>query len=198
MFDSIIPIGETCNTTFLLQNAKLKKMTTLFEYFRSPSLKDITDVLIKIANHTDHDLLHEKESQLFMGDHIYSSHYSLNTYREIYDRRRNRLIETIMNSKKILFCRFETISVDHTQEDIDLFISTIHSIHKELEIKILFITPGFGLEHPNIFKVFYDKVSSDPYCTSSEINDLFVNTLQELGYDLSDTTEEIFHDKSDF
>jgi hypothetical protein len=31
----IIPIGDTCNITFLLQNTKIKKQTTLFEWFVS-------------------------------------------------------------------------------------------------------------------------------------------------------------------
>jgi hypothetical protein len=50
MFDCIIPIGETCNITFLLQNAKIKKQTTLFEWFVSPNLNNITNILIKIVN----------------------------------------------------------------------------------------------------------------------------------------------------
>ena len=32
---------------------KLKKQTTLFEWFVYPNLKDVTDVLIKIRDNTD-------------------------------------------------------------------------------------------------------------------------------------------------
>jgi hypothetical protein len=55
MFDCIIPIGQTCNITFLMQHKKLKKETSLFEWFISPTLRDITHVLIKIGNNEDMD-----------------------------------------------------------------------------------------------------------------------------------------------
>jgi len=32
-FDEIIPLGKTCNITFLLQNCNVKQYTTLFEWF---------------------------------------------------------------------------------------------------------------------------------------------------------------------
>ena len=41
----IIPLGEHCNITFLNQSLGLKKATSLFEYFESGSLQDITNII---------------------------------------------------------------------------------------------------------------------------------------------------------
>ena len=200
MFDAILPIGQTCNITFLLQNAKIKKQTTLFEWFISPNLKDITNVLIQIANKQDNDILQqqqEKNSHIFMGDNIHSSHYNLEKFKLVYQRRRDRMLDIILSSKKILFCRFESTSIEYSKEDIDNFINSLRLINKNLsEIKLLLITPGLELEHPCLIKVIYDKHSTDPYCKSDEINKLFVHSLQKIGYDMNDTVNIRFNDNS--
>ena len=198
MFDAILPIGQTCNISFLLQNAKIKKHTTLFEWFVSPNLRDIIDILFKITNNQDDDILQTKNIHIFIGDNIYSSHYKLENFKLVYQRRRNRMIN-ILSSKKILFCRFESTSIEYNKEDIDNFINSLRIINKNLsEIKLLLITPGIELEHPALIKVLYNKHGSDPYCKSNEINDLFVNTLQKIGYDINDKVDVCFNDNTDF
>lgn len=190
MFDCILPIGQTCNISFLLQNAKIKKQTTLFEWFISPTLRDIIKVLIKIGNDMDDDIIKEGKDHVFLGDTIYSGHYKYEEFKLIYKRRRNRLLDTILSSKKILFCRFEANSVIYTQEDIENFISSILMINSNLDdVKLMIITPGLELEHPSLIKVLYDKHMSDPYCESKEINDLFVTSLKNIGYDVKDIIE---------
>jgi len=198
MFNCVVPIGDSCNITFLLQNAKIKKQTTLFEWFLSPNLRDITDVLIKIGNNTDSDIIKQVGTHVFIGDKIYSGHYKYEEFNNIYQRRRDRLVNTIKENKKILFCRFELGPIIYSKEDIDNFINSISIINSDLEdIKLLIISPEMELEHPSLIKLVYDKHSSDPYCKSKEINDLFVNTLQKIGYDLEDTLDVCFTDISD-
>jgi hypothetical protein len=199
MFDSILPIGQTCNITFLLQNTKIKKQTTLFEWFVSPNLTDITDILTKIVNNKDDNILHEKNSNIFMGDNIYSSHYKLEIFKPIYQRRRDRLLDIILSSKKIIFCRFDCKIIEYSKEDIDNFINIVRKINKNLlEIKLLLITPGIKLEHPCLVKVLYNKHNSNPFCKSPEINNLFINSLQKIGYNIKDTVNICFDDKSNF
>lgn len=113
MFDCIIPIGQTCNITFLLQNAKLKKQTTLFEWFVSPSLNDITNILVKIAKNFDEDIITAKDNQVFIDNALNSIHYNYENFTEIYKRRKDRLINTIKSSKNALFCRFEPDVIDY-------------------------------------------------------------------------------------
>lgn len=202
MFDCAIPIGGACNITFLLQNAKIKKQTTLFEWFVSPNLRDITSVLIKIGDNTDNNIVTTNNTHIFIGDKIFSVHYSYANFKTIYERRRTRLLNDIKSSKKILFCRFEGFeggdTIVYNKEDIDDFINSILTINTNLEdIKILLISPNkTGLDHPSLINVMYDKHASDPYCKSQEINELFVNTLRKIGYNLNDTTDMCFTDMS--
>ena len=198
MFDCIIPIGSTCNISFLLQNANIKKQTTLFEWFVSPNLRDITNVLITIANNQDEDIIQSKGSHIYIGENIYSSHYNLDNFKRIYQRRRNRLLDIILSSKKILLCRFEYESIEYSKEDIDSFFQSLLSINKNLvDIKLMLITPGLKLEHTDLIKILYNKHKSDPYCESKEINDLFVNSLEKIGVDVKDTNDTKFTDISD-
>jgi hypothetical protein len=197
-FDTLIPIGQTCNITHLMENAMIKKQTTLFEYFVSPTLKNINDVLIKIIDNKDTDIIEARNTHVYIGDSIFSGHYNYHEYKSIYERRRNRLVNSIQSSKKILFCRFEAEPKGLSKDDIDLFIKLISTINPNLhEIKLLLFGPNIQSEHPSLIKVFYDKHKSDLKCEGKEINDLFVNTLRKLGYDCK-KNDISFTDKSDF
>ena len=199
MYDTVIPIGNACNISWLMENAKFKKQTTLFEWFVSPNLKDITDVLIKIVNNQDDNILKQTGIHVRIGSNIYSSHYKLKDFKLIYKRRRDRLLESIILSKRIVFCRFESKSIEYSKEDIDNFINAVLMINKNLlEIKLLLITPCLELEHPAVTKVFFDNFGTDQFCRTKEVNDLFVNTLIKIGYNINDTTDVCFNDKSDF
>jgi len=197
MFDSIIPVGQTCNITFLLQNTKIKTHTTLFEWFISPTLRAITDILYKIASSTDTDIITQRGKDIYMGNAIFSEHYKFDEFKIIYERRRNRLIDTIKSSKKIIFCRFEPYINYYTKEDIDDFFSAIAAINPGLEdSKLLFITPGITVEHPSLVQIKYDKHPSDPGCHSQEIKDLFLAGLQAIGYNILNTNDNSFTDMS--
>ncbi len=85
MIDFIIPIGQTCNISFLMQNLKIKKCTTLFEWFVSNSLKNITDVLYKIENNTDNDIVKQLNNRIcLINDNISSNHYTYEEFIYIY------------------------------------------------------------------------------------------------------------------
>lgn len=199
-FDCIIPLGQSCNITVLLQNAKIKKYTTLFEWFCSPNLKDITSALIKIGNNTDNNIIKQYgPDNICIDNEIYSSHYTYEQFKPIYIRRKTRLINTIKQSSKLLFCRFEGTDNVYTKEDIDNFIKSILIINPTpQDIKLLLITPNQSeLEHPSLIKIFYNKQNSDLYCRGKEINDFFVNTLKEIGFNLNNTSDICFTDNSD-
>jgi len=198
---TIIPIGQTCNITFLLQNAKLKKQTSLFEWFVSNRLNHITDILNKIVTKTDNTIITATHRYIYIGnENIYSEHYKLDEFKDIYIRRRDRLLETIQESTSILFIRFEgsIIINNYTHKEIDEFISIIRKINPSLEkITLLLITNNpIKLEHPSVVEVFYNKHSSDPMCTGAEINTIFINALRSVGYDTTNTITTIFTDKS--
>lgn len=199
MFDCIIPIGQTCNISLLLQNVNLKKSTTLFEWFVSPCLADITEILIKIGNNTDNDILQCKGPNIYIGENVFSGHYTIDEFKQIYERRRNRLVDMIKTSKKILFTRFEAHPVNYSNQDLDNFKNSILTINNNVEeIKLLVIAPFMELENPFLIKIVYDKHESDPFCKSDEINELFIGNLKKLGYNFSDLSNEKITDNIQF
>jgi hypothetical protein len=198
-FDTIIPIGQSCNITFLLQNSKIKKETTLFEWFVSNRLNNITDVLIKILNNNDNDIIKKNNNHIYINnENIFSGHYNLENFKEIYERRKNRLIESIKNNNKILFVRFEGSHNVYNHKDIDDFIDIIKIINPNYnKMKLLLITPNqIKLEHPFLITEFYNKHSEDPYCEGDEINNLFINILKKLEYNLNNRYDNSFNDMS--
>jgi hypothetical protein len=199
MFDCIIPLGEACNITFLLHNAKIKKETSLFEWFVSPNLNDITTVLNKIANNIDTDIIKYENNHVYIGDNIKSMHYNNVNFKTIYERRRNRFLDTIISSKKILFYRFEGANNTYMKEDIDSFINLILSINRNLEdIKLVLITTTLQeIQHPSLINMVYTKHACDPYCKGEEINNFFIDSLKAVGYDIETTHNLSFTDMSD-
>ena len=202
-FDCIIPLGETCNVTFLIQNCKLKKETSLFEWFVSENLNSITKVLNKIIDKTDTEIIvHRSVRHIAINDNtIWTGHYKKEEFVPIYLRRRDRLLETIQNNNNILFVRMEGSSIKYTNENIEAFASAIRRINPSCNgSKLLLISPHVSsLDHPFVIKEVYDGriQSSDPYCTGQRINTLFTSLLKKVGYNLEDTSDTTFTDISD-
>jgi len=186
-----------------MHNSKLKKETSLFEWFVSETLNSITTVLNKIIDKTDTDIIvHRTPTHIAINDRsIWSGHYKKEDFVPIYLRRRDRLLETIQNNDNILFIRMEGNGIQYTNEDIESFASAIRRINPtSTGSKLLLISPTqISLDHPFVIKEFYDRriQSSDPYCTGVTINTLFTDILNKVGYNLEDTLDTTFTDRSE-
>lgn len=189
-FEKIIPLGQTCNITYLLQHSKIKKETSLFEWFVSNNLNHITTIINKIGQDELVNVSQKGEHVCIDDYNIFSGHYKIDEYMPIYLRRRDRFIETIKQNNKILFIRVEINSSNiYKTEDIDRFVESIKRINKNCdEMKLLLIRPdNNGVEHPFVINK----------CCIGEIPiDIFVNILQEIGYDTMETKDIEFNDKS--
>ena len=186
-YDYIIPLGQSCNLTFLLQNAGLKKETTLFDWFVTPLLFKITQVFHKLG----HNLcipLRQNGGDVYIGDHgICSSHFSLPEYDAIYERRKERMLNSIRSGKRLLFIRFERQrETELTEETIDDFEESIKHINPEAEVTLLLFRPTeLDFTHPCLITKFchYDIIHLDPYCKGELINKIFVDGLRDVGVD---------------
>jgi len=198
-FDCAIPLGQTCNVSFLLQNCKLKKKTTAFEWFVSQSLNDITNALLQMAKGTDGDILKNcgGETQIINAN-ISSCHYS--NFNDIYIRRRDRLLECIKNNSKVLFIRFEHTNHIYSYEDIDNFMNAIKAINPNCDdMKLLLIKETeMHLDHPFLINELWDPHSAplDHYCSSSQNIEFFLRVLEKHGYNVHDKTDVDFNDMS--
>jgi len=200
-FDYIIPLGQTCNITFLLQNCKIKKETTLFEWFVTNNLKKISNVLYKIGKGEDINIK-QKGQHIYMEDSdIFTGHYSMDEFIPIFKRRSERLKHCIQTNTRILFVRFDRDKIKYTKEDIDTFIDSIKTINPNIEnMRLLLITPNKeDIIHPYLInKSFisnYETIYSDPYYTGELVNTFFEKLLKDIGYNMSQN-EMVFHDKS--
>jgi len=208
-FDVIVPLGESCNITFLLKSSNIKQATGLFEYFVTKNLYAIFNIIDNIANNIDNIdtsiVIDSKEDDnIFLCDkQIWGNHYKYDNYLEIFKRRAIRLYNIIKHNKKLLFLRFvrgehlyydkkESIDNTHnyTKEDIDKFISILQKINPDTsEMKLLVIhhKPNINyIEHPFIIYKYYEDavVNDDDMKNGNSIVSLFMNWLKEVGYNI--------------
>jgi hypothetical protein len=200
-FDCIIPLGETCNITFLIQNCNIKKETTLFEWFVTNSLNNITNIINKLSCNYDINIIQNGGQINIEDDNIFSGHYSTDEFISIYKRRANRLLECIKKNKKILFIRFETNNTSkYTEHDIESFFDSIKSINKDSsDMRLLLISPQhLNIQHPFLINKYcdYNIIHSDPYCSSDILNKIFVDILKSIGYNNFNSSNIKFDDKS--
>jgi hypothetical protein len=201
MFDCIIPFGQTCNISFLLQNCKLKKETGLFEWFITDSLKNITGVIKKLSAKESIRNFHTGSHLCIEYDDIYTVHYKLDEWDAIFKRRSERLLNTIKHNNNILFIRFEINNKNqYTYEDIEDFKNTIQTINPNTHnMKLLIISSDqtdFG--HPFLIKKYCERnlIYDDAMCIGEPLNTFFINTLKEVGYTTEQLSDITFNDKS--
>jgi len=199
----IMPLGGCCAITFLLQNLKLKKETSLFEWFKSTSLKSITEVVRKLEIGEEINIFQKEHQVAILDRTIYSGHYNLVEYKDIFKRRSTRFIEQLKNNNEILFIRFQRgIEYDKCNiNDINNFLKIIKEINPKISCKFLLIEDIDDINNfipligDSIINKPIDKKISDTYVTSIEINSLFKKILLEIGVDFTDTYNMVLTDK---
>jgi hypothetical protein len=201
MFDYIIPFGQTCNISVLLQNCKLKKETSLFEWFITDSFKNISNVIKKLNAKESIRNFHTGTHLCIEYNDIYTGHYTLDEWDAIFKRRSERLLNTIKHNNNILFIRFEINNKNqYTYEDIEDFKNTIQTINpNNSNMKLLIISSDqTDIEHPFLIKKYCDRnvIYDDSMCIKETINTFFINTLKEVGCQTDQLTDIIFNDKS--
>lgn len=86
----IIPLGQDCAITFLLQNSKLKKETSLIEWFVSFSLRSIIEMIRKLINGEDIHIFQNGHQVAISDTSISSGHYHVSAYKNMAERRSKR------------------------------------------------------------------------------------------------------------
>lgn len=198
-FDSFIPLGETCNISFLTNNCKIKEATSVFEWFVTTSLKTITAIILKIAKGLDINIYQQADKIYIEDETVSSSHYTLDEFIPIFKRRSERFLEQIKQSKRLLFIRFEIREgLLYTLDDYKSFENCIRLINPSIEMKLLLIRPDTcQVEYPNVIHKYveYDTIHKDPFCVEPLLNSIFVTILNEVGYPVESKNDKVFIDK---
>jgi len=207
--DKIIPLGMNCNISFLLQSVKLKKETSLFEWFQSIDLQSITDIIkIILENENNIDILmnlvqkygDEPRHVFIHSKSIHSCHYYYDEYLLIYKRRVLRFIDNL-NNNIILFIRLcdykNNPSIDQINDFFSLYVS---KKHKLLLISIINRSdiPTYIVHNNVIHKFFYYEDIKNIIFMKEEtiINKLLLEYINEAGYNISNMSDEEFTDKT--
>lgn len=204
----IIPLGFNCGITFSLQALKIKKETSLFEWFRSDSLSIITRIIDEIQKNIDNSIIVPRDRfvQYFNEESgIYSEHYSSEEFKEIFKRRAQRFIDKIKTYESILFIRIEDLEFinSSSEKEIEEFKHSILKINPNLKFTILLIDiieneSYFKPKNINLVKnsYFLRKDRVDPALGNDPIFYEFLKTqLIMLEYNI-ETNEVSFNDKS--
>ena len=163
----IIPIGQECEISFLLQSCKLKHETQLFEWFLTEQFGDICKIINNISINKPITLC-GKNNVYFENTKINSGHYTLNEFKPICYRRTNRLKKNILENNLILFVRLFTNTkiFDNDMIDNNLinnFINSINRINPNCNFKILILSKKdvYTIKHEKV--IVYNHFKQDDF-----------------------------------
>ena len=198
MTTNYITLGYHCSISYLTQALGMKKETGLFEWLESRKLSYITDVVNMIKINIDTDIIKGVDNHIYIiNKYLYTHHYKLEEYKDIFVRRAIRFLDMIKSSSEIIFIRLNPYNTESTTiEEINDFCRVIQFINPILNIKFLLIdtikteadiikldtaqlVPGVFL----LQKYFYQDDMKHEYLVNSQIiNDMFYGYMQEIGY----------------
>jgi hypothetical protein len=219
MTSEFIPLGFHCNVSMLTEQLQIKKETSLFEWVESKQLGYITDVINSIKINIDrnivqgrdglvHFLYQDLHTSRYGVEGLYTCHYKLEEYRNIFERRAARFLEQIRNSSEIIFIRINSVGATPTTvEEINNFCEAIHSINSNLKITFLLIKIVKNMDDNNelpllkninlIQKYFlHEDCNGDEYLKNNpKLCDIFYKFLLEAGYVPTEKCNKQFGDR---
>ena len=207
----IISLGFHCNISYLNQALHIKKETGLFEWFESKKLQYITDVINTLTINPDSNIICDNSTSIYLLNfNFYSCHYNIDDYKIIFKRRYDRFINNINREKNIYFVRINPLGKTTSKNEIELFIESIikinpnikfnflliDTIHNDVDINCITINIDNVIFH---HKFFYEKDVNDVYMRSTTIiYEKYKKILEDTGYNINETNNIIFDDKSPF
>jgi hypothetical protein len=209
MTPKFIPLGFSCNVSFLSQDTGMKAETSLFEWIETDKLERITDIVNNIKNGIDTNIIQGCDHRVHvLHENVWTNHYTLQEYKTIFERRAQRFLNIIKSSDSLLFVRINPFCISTTDEEIDNFVKAVLSINQTLNIKFLIIhTINERWNYPEIDtskilnasviqKTFLVDDCPDVFLRDNiKIQELFLNYLKECGIDTEVKTHKQFHDK---
>jgi hypothetical protein len=83
---TLITLGYHCNISILYRKIHLNQPTGVFEWFESPRLQHITNVISVLNNNLDDNVIIKSPpgSIYLLNPQFVTNHYNLNTFDEIF------------------------------------------------------------------------------------------------------------------
>jgi len=198
---TLIALGYHCNISFLMgwKKLKLNQPSGVFEWFESPRLQYITNVINALHNNPDDNVIIKSppRSIYLLNPQFVTPHYNFDIFDEIFKRRYNRFIDIIKNEEHIFFSRINPLTKRRnktTKEEIELFIESIRKINPHCKITFLLVDTIYQDIHKNTIdinlnnvyfyhKFFYQKDVTDEYMRKNTIIiEQYKKMLEEVGF----------------
>jgi hypothetical protein len=160
----VIPIGSHCSILNALKQIDFNQVTHLFDFIETLHINDITYIINKCIINNENPIIEvfnrsPSQNGIFIENkNIFTWHYNIQQYNEIFNRRKNRFIDNINSNDKILFIRllrsknFSKNQDDKllpplrpfdneiiTENDMNLFIKSLIKINKNINYEILIL-----------------------------------------------------------
>ena len=199
LYIMLIPLGFHCNVSFLNKGINIKNETGVFEWFQSPKLQDITDLINRLTDNPKQSyrakVVSKNEKYVYLNNTIFSLHYTdVGKYKKIFRRRYNRFLDIINGEKHIYFVRINPVDRNTDKDEIDLFIKSIKRINPSNKISFLLIdtihndtdkkTITINIENVSFHhKFFYHKDVKDHfYRQPTIVYNIYKQMLKDIGY----------------
>ena len=207
----LISLGFHCNVSFLNQALNIKKETGVFEWFESRNLQYITDVINTLTINPQSNIISRNNNYIYLLNiNFLSLHYDVDEYKIIFQRRYSRFIDNINKEQNIYFVRINPVGYNTSKNEIELFIESIKRINPNIKFKFLLIDTihndcdinSITIDIDNVsfyHKYFYEKDVNDVYMRRPTIlYENYKKILHDIGYNINETNNIIFNDKSEF
>jgi hypothetical protein len=136
----LCPLGYHCNITNIMIRLRLKKETSLFEWFQIGSFQYVTDVILSIYNKIDDNIIKYYSGEMkLLHDQLYSYHYhNIEEFKVIFKRRAERFLN-MLKQEEVLFLTMNPKGVKIPECELRTFHDCIQKINPYLKWKILII-----------------------------------------------------------
>ncbi len=147
----IIPLGDGCSVSWLLDSCYFTRQTGLFEWCRNDYFKDIIYAINNIDN-IEAEPYKLPGNVCIKGTDIYTCHYRLEPFKDKVKRRAKRFIDMVKSNTEILFIRRAYYTSITTIDELEEFDKAIKKINPDCKYKFLLLqTNGELLTGKNIY-----------------------------------------------
>lgn len=139
----IITLGACCDTTIRLQFSGLRNENSIFEWMQTFDFSDILKIMHCIQKNQEVRIIKQNGALFLENTRIRTRHYkNPNDLSERFKRRRDRLIQWIMESENIpiTFVRHD-VYIPTTNAQIQEFCEIIRKIHPSSRFEFVLLTP---------------------------------------------------------
>lgn len=197
--NNLIALGFHCNISCIIRKLNIEQPTGVFEWFESPKLQYITNVISALQNDSNTNVIIKSPpySISLLNPKFVTTHYNLDTFDEIFKRRYNRFIDIVKNNEYIYFTRINPLMKrinKTTKEEIKQFINIIRNINSNCKITFLLVDTIHNDNQKNTISInldgvyfyhkyfYYQDMTENYFRKETVLFEKYKKMLEEIGF----------------